>query len=288
MKTIIEFARAAGMTLSLIAALGLTPGRAVSDEPARGAEHHAAEWGPHDEYGEYLAAPEELAGVPVNDIAKSVRLNGQAMRLGETVYADHCAICHGDDYKGLREHHTPDLTDAMWRFSGDDLESVGQAKFPSDVEWTVRYGVRSGHDKARGVEVGMLAFDPQFRSEKDIGDFGSKAFLTLQEIDDMVEYVLALGGQAHDAARAARAAPLFQDGARGNCYDCHGRAGKGITTFGSTDLTRPELYLYGADRATIRESILRGRHTVMPAFEGVLKPEELKAVSVFVFRQAAR
>ncbi len=71
MTTIIEFARAAGLTLSLIAALGVTPGRAGSDEPARGADHHAAEWGPHDEYGEYLAAPEELAGVPVNDIANA-------------------------------------------------------------------------------------------------------------------------------------------------------------------------------------------------------------------------
>ena len=33
-------------------------------------------------------------------------------------------------------------------------------------------------------------------------------------------------------------------------------------------LTQKNLYLYGADRASILESITRGRHGVMPAFEG--------------------
>src|SRR5262249_3157637 len=45
--------------------------------------------------------------------------------------------------------------------------------------------------------------------------------------------------------------------------------------------------LYGSDRAAIRESLVKGRHGKMPAFEGVLKPEEIKAVSVFVFSHAA-
>src|SRR5215467_7778717 len=76
-----------------------------------------------EEYGEWVAAPEELADVPVNRIARSLRLNGQAMRLGREVFAQHCASCHGDDLKGRRDHHTPDLTDDVWRFSGDDLES---------------------------------------------------------------------------------------------------------------------------------------------------------------------
>jgi cbb3-type cytochrome c oxidase subunit III len=80
---------------------------------------------------------------------------------------------------------------------------------------------------------------------------------------------------------------LFHDGAKGNCYDCHGEDGGDIQTFGSTNLTRPDLYLYGAGRDAIRESIIKGRHGSMPPFEGVLKPEELKAVSVYVFSHAA-
>jgi cytochrome c oxidase cbb3-type subunit 3 len=243
---------------------------------------------PEEEYGEWLAAPAELATVPVNRIARSLRLNGQAMMLGRKVFADHCAGCHGEDLKGLRVQHTPDLTDAEWRFSGDDVPSGGAKKRPSDVEWTVRYGVRSGNPNARGAEVSMLAFDPQYRTKDDTEDFGDKRFLNLKEIDDVVEYVLQISGRPADKAKAARGDVLFHDGAKGNCYDCHGEDGAGIDTFGSTNLTRPDLYLYGSDRASISESIVKGRHGVMPAFEGVLKPEELKAVSVYVFWQAAQ
>ena len=49
---------------------------------------------------------------------------------------------------------------------------------------------------------------------------------------------------------------------------------------------RKNLYLYGSDRQSILESINRGRHGVMPAFEGKLKPEELKAVSLYVYTRA--
>jgi mono/diheme cytochrome c family protein len=48
------------------------------------------------------------------------------------------------------------------------------------------------------------------------------------------------------------------------------------------------LYLWGSDRASIHESIVKGRRAVMPAFDGTLKPDEIKAVSVFVFSHARR
>jgi cytochrome c oxidase cbb3-type subunit III len=243
---------------------------------------------PEEEYGEWLAAPAELATVPVDRIARSLRLNGQAMLLGQKVFAQHCAGCHGADLKGLPEQHTPDLTDGEWRFGGDDAASGGGIKYPSDVEWTVRYGVRTGDPYARGAEVSMLAFDPQYRTKEDTEDFGGGWFINLEEIDDVVEYVLEISGRPFDKAKAARGNVLFLDGAKGNCYDCHGENGAGIDTFGSTNLTRPDLYLYGSDRDSIRESIVKGRHGVMPAFGGVLKPEELKAVSVYVFSRAAK
>jgi cbb3-type cytochrome c oxidase subunit III len=240
-----------------------------------------------EDYGEFTARPEELASVAINDIVKSLRLNKTAMVLGRGVYDKSCASCHGADLKGVADQHTPDLTDAEWRFSGDDFQSGGVTKFPSDVEWTVRYGIRSGHPNARGAEVSMLAFDPKFRNEEDTKDFGDKEFLNPAEIDDVVEYVLQISGQRFDRAKAARGKTLFNDNAKGNCVDCHGADGSGIDTFGSSNLTKKNLYLYGADRASIRESLVKGRHGTMPAFEGVLKPEEIKAVSVFVFSHAA-
>jgi cytochrome c oxidase cbb3-type subunit III len=240
-----------------------------------------------EDYGEFTARPEELASVAVNDIVKSLRLNKTAMVVGQAVYNKSCASCHGADLKGIADQSTPDLTDAEWRFSGDDYQSGGVTKFPSDVEWTVRYGIRSGHPNARGAEVNMLAYDPKYRNKQDTEDFGDTEYLTSAEIDDVVEYVLRLSGQRFDRAKAARGRALFNNNAKGNCVDCHGADGGGIDTFGSSNLTKKNLYLYGSDRASIRESLVKGRHGKMPAFEEVLKPEEIKAVSVFVFSHAA-
>jgi len=122
---------------------------------------------PEEEYGEFLARPGELGSFAVNDIFKSLRLTAGAMSLGKKVYEKNCAACHGADLKGIPDQHTPDLTDAEWRFSGDDLVSGGNVKFPSDVEWTVRYGIRSEHPNARGLEADMLAYDPKHRTEED-------------------------------------------------------------------------------------------------------------------------
>jgi cytochrome c oxidase cbb3-type subunit 3 len=134
----------------------------------------------------------------------------------------------------------------------------------------------------------MLAYDPKFRTEDDTKEFGNKAFLTPREIEDVVEYVLHISGRQSDTARAALGEVLFHDGSRGNCFDCHGADGTGSDPIGSTNLTRPELYLWGADRASILESVVKGRRGVMPAFQDTLKPEEIKAVSVFVFSHARR
>jgi cbb3-type cytochrome c oxidase subunit III len=241
-----------------------------------------------EEFGEFLARPKELASVPVNDIAKSIRLNAGAMTFGRKVYDKACAGCHGADLKGSADLHTPDLTDADWRFSGDDLASGGNVKFPSDVEWTVRYGIRSGHPNARGLEADMLAYDPKYRTKDDVKEFGSGRFLTPEEVDDVTEYVLQISGQDADATRAGRGDVLFHDGAKGNCFDCHGADGTGSDPIGSTNLTQRRLYLYGSDRASILQSINQGRRGVMPAFDRKLKPEEIKAVSVYVLSRAGK
>jgi cytochrome c oxidase cbb3-type subunit III len=241
-----------------------------------------------EEYGEFLARPGELGSVAINDIVKSIRLNGTAMRQGKRVYDENCVSCHGADLKGIADRHTPDLTDAEWQYSGDDLPSGGLVKLPSDVEWTVRYGIRSDHPNARGLEADMLAYNPKFRTEEDTKEFGDKEFLTPAEIGDVVEYVLEISGQQADTAKAARGKLLFHEGEKGNCYDCHGEDAAGNPAIGSTNLTDKRLYLYGADRASILESITKGRRGVMPAFEGTLKPEEIKAVSVYVHSRAGR
>lgn len=239
-----------------------------------------------DEYGEFLARSGELANVPVNDIIKSIRLNAGAMVVGKNVYDKNCAACHGADLKGSKEAHAPDLTDDDWRFSGDNLPTGGVEKMPSDVEWTIRYGVRSGNPNARGVEADMLAFDPQYRNQHDLEDYGRIKTVSAQDIDDLAEYVLQLSGQPANAPKAAHGKSLFLDNAKGNCFDCHEEDATGNPALGSTNLTRKELFLYGSDKTAIVESITKGRRGAMPAFGDKLKPEELKAVSVYVYWQA--
>jgi len=241
-----------------------------------------------EEYGEFFARPSELVNVATNDIVKSLRLTATAKHLGQEVFNRSCASCHGADAKGGPELHTPDLSDTEWRFAGDDAETGGATIYPSDIEWTVRYGIRSDHENARGVEADMVAFDPQYRNEQDTKEYGSGRFLTDDQISDVVEYVLKISGQDADAAKAARGEEAFHDGDTGNCNDCHENGGVGNRAIGSTNLTDRTQYLYGSDRASILESIVRGRRGVMPAFENQLKPEELKAVSIYLYYRALR
>ena len=255
----------------------------ATNEAVEAAEAEAEEM----EFLEFAAAPDELAVTPVNDIVKSLRLNATAMRMGQRLYAAHCASCHGAELTGAREQNAPNLTDVDWLFSGDDLDTGGVIKLPSDVEWTVLYGIRTEHPKTRGLEADMVAYLPEFRNDHDKEAYGTERFLTDEEIDDVAEYVMQISNQqVTDAGKAGRGRALFMD--RANCYDCHGDDATGNPALGSTNLTKPELYLFGSDRATVIETIKQGRRGTMPGFEGKLRPEEIKAVSVFAFSRALK
>src|SRR5712691_2413621 len=84
-----------------------------------------------EDYGEFYARPEELASVPANAIAKSMRMNVTAMGLGLQVYNKNCALCHGEELDGMLASYAPDPTDANWRFAGGDLDSPCVYRFPS-------------------------------------------------------------------------------------------------------------------------------------------------------------
>ena len=44
--------------------------------------------------------------------------DAEAAGRGETLYADNCAACHGEDGKGLPELGAPNLTDDIWLYGG--------------------------------------------------------------------------------------------------------------------------------------------------------------------------
>jgi cytochrome c oxidase cbb3-type subunit 3 len=191
----------------------------------------------------------QLASVATNDIDKNPQLLNLAMTEGKALYAMHCSSCHGPDLKGSPDKHTPDLTDNDWLYAGDDPDTGGAIHKATDVEKTILMGIRAmprvtnlgsqQENDAKNLESKNLADMPAFSPK---GEFP----LSDREIADVAESVLQLGGQNHNAQMARRGKVIFED--KGSCYDCHEPEGTGDPAIGSTNLTKPSLYLYGSTR----------------------------------------
>lgn len=49
---------------------------------------------------------------------------------GQTLYADQCALCHGDAGKGLKDFGAPNLSDAIWFYGSSKGEIAAQIRNP--------------------------------------------------------------------------------------------------------------------------------------------------------------
>jgi cytochrome c oxidase cbb3-type subunit 3 len=191
-----------------------------------------------------------------------------AIKAGAPLYARHCAGCHGTDARGTSAAHTPDLTDGHWLFGGEDIDTF--LIRPSDIAFTILHGIRSG--------------DPQARNLALMPALGTGHSLDPDEVAAVTEYVLKLSGQPYDATKIAAGKETFEG--EGGCYDCHTVQGWGDAAIGAADLTRPETYLYGHDRAAIAASVTQGRVGVSPAFAGKLTPAQVRNLSIYVLSRA--
>jgi cytochrome c oxidase cbb3-type subunit 3 len=74
-----------------------------------------------------------------------------AAERGQTVYAENCAACHGDDGKGMADLGAPDLTDAIWLYGSTVADIASQMRAP-------KHGVMPGWGERLGdVTVKELA-----------------------------------------------------------------------------------------------------------------------------------
>lgn len=209
-----------------------------------------------------LAALEQVRGegaarlktASLQQIEKDPELQAYALAVGQSVFGDNCATCHGVGGTGAKGY--PNLRDDVWLWGGS-LE---------DIHRTIRAGVRTEQPDARTSQMPA---------------FGRDQLLNAGQIGDMTEYVVALSGRKADAAAAGRAAPIFAQ----QCAACHGPAGKGDPTKGAPDLTDGE-WLYGAAREDIRGQIENGRNGVMPTWEARFDPQTLKALAVYIHANA--
>jgi cytochrome c oxidase, cbb3-type, subunit III len=197
----------------------------------------------------------QLKSVSLQQIEQDPDLQAFALQVGQSVFGDNCATCHGAGGQGAKGY--PNLRDDVWLYGGS-LDEIHE---------TIRVGIRSGHSQARGETV-MPAF-------------GRDQMLPADQIRDLTEYVVALSGRKADRAAVDRARQTFLD----QCSSCHGAGGQGDPTKGAPDLTDAE-WLYGSDRDSIYEQIWNGRNGVMPTWEARFSPETLKALAVYIHANA--
>lgn len=148
----------------------------------------------------------------------------------------------------------PNLIDDDWLWGGS-IE---------DIHTSISHGIRETSDDDTRVS--------------DMPKFGE--FLEQAEIGQLVQYVLALSGQDHDATALEAGKELFVD----NCEACHGENGKGIRELGAPNLT-DAIWLYGGDAATLTASITNARAGAMPAWAGRLSESQIRQVATWVHQQ---
>lgn len=185
-----------------------------------------------------------------DEIRREPELLNFALAGGKAVFADNCAPCHGAG--GAGRTGFPSLADDLWIWGGK----------LADIEKTIRFGIRSGHESARASQM---------------PNFGADAVLKGPQIGDVAEYVLAFTGRSQDRAAAERGAKVFAD----NCVACHGEKGAGNLEFGAPPLNT-RIFLYGGNKADVVRQVTKPQHGVMPAWTGRLDDETIKMLALYV------
>lgn len=94
-------------------------------------------------FGEFLE-PEAIQQVAAYVISLSGTPENPALvEAGSAVFAENCAVCHGDDGTGMPELGAPNLADAIWLYGGSEDEIAAQVRQPQHgvmPAWAPRLG----------------------------------------------------------------------------------------------------------------------------------------------------
>ncbi len=172
----------------------------------------------------------------------------EALKVGSRLFLQNCAVCHGSNAKGAQGY--PNLTDNDWLYGGEATNLLTT------------------------LHKGRIGGMPAWRDQ--IGEDGVRA---------ASEYVLSLssnnGNKANgdlDKNLVAKGSELFQ----ANCALCHDKNGKGMISAGAPNLT-DNIWLYGGERETVRDTLRYGRAGVMPQWESKLGNERIMLVVAYVY-----
>ena len=183
----------------------------------------------------------------------SLSQNPKALMIGQRLFLQNCAVCHGSNAGGATGY--PNLTDNDWLYGGE----------AENILTTLHHG-----------RIGGM---PAWRD--DIGEDGVRA---------AAEYVLSLSpehgnvrGRNYDNGElnrtlVAQGGAIFQQ----KCSLCHGQDAKGMHSAGAPNLT-DNIWLYGGDRETVRNTIRHGRAGVMPQWESKLGNERIMLLAAYIY-----
>ncbi len=190
----------------------------------------------------------QIAGLPDAAIQENRALMQIVRSTGATLFGTNCAACHG--VAGMGGRGFPDLTDADWLW-GDDAAIITE---------TLRVGINVTHPDSRIAQMPA---------------FGRDELLSRDQVATLVPYLIGLSQPG--TVTAPEAATLFAE----NCAACHGDGGMGLTDIGAPNLT-DDIWLYGGDAGTLRDTLWNGRQGQMPAWEARLSETDRKILTLYV------
>lgn len=199
------------------------------------------------------AIKQQLIDADLTQVSANPDLMGYAERAGAAVFKTNCAQCHGSGAAGVEGKGYPNLLDDDWLWGGD-IEAI---------HTTVTHGIRNTTDA-----------DARY---SEMPKFGADELLEPAQIGEVVEYVLKLSGQEHDATLATAGETVFLD----NCAACHMEDGSGDPAQGAPKLS-DAIWLYGGSREAITHTVTYARFGVMPNWNTRLSEDEIRAVSLYV------
>ena len=121
----------------------------------------------------------------------------EALKVGERLYLNYCATCHGSDARGARGY--PNLRDGNWLWGGD----------PENIKTSIMMG----------RQAAMPAWEVPLGGERGV--------------DEVTQYLLSLSGRATIEELAANGKTKYNT----FCVACHGPEGKGNIAMGAPNLT---------------------------------------------------
>ena len=175
----------------------------------------SSKWTSAEQYKDERAAIEVKAAPLYAQFAtlslEQIATHPQAMDMGQRIFLNNCAQCHGSDGRGSRGF--PNLTDRDWLYGGDAE--------------LIRTSIQDGRNGAMPPMAAAVGNSDDQRA--------------------VAQYVLSLSGRENDSLRAQLGRAKFKE----VCAACHGADGKGNIALGAPNLTDRIWLYGGTEKAIL-------------------------------------